>query len=241
MSVVLKEWSKFSVAAKDGSVLNLRTVEILLNTSVMDNVLQCYLNYFVTEEANFIAARVLESEEAMDEMAQIVRSRSVLTDDEPHIVVCCFDNGNDDNIEVLGASIMALVRKDNPPPKQLELKSKECQKLMEIMGNLMEIYDEMKVFDLNLCFSDRGLVVCPEYRGLGIAQELLKVRRLMCKEYGIPVNGAWMTSYGTQKAAERDGWETVCELLYEDLEKKFHVIYPKNPPSTKFMIARISI
>lgn len=50
-----------------------------------------------------------------------------------------------------------------------------------------------------------------------------------------------MTSYGTQKAAERDGWETVCEIQCEELGKFFGVKYGTNPPSTKFMIARIQV
>ncbi|CAH1645396.1 unnamed protein product [Spodoptera littoralis] len=238
MSKALKVWSKFSVTKKDGSVLNLRTVEVPLDASVMETVLQCYLQYFVVEENTFIAAKVPESEEAMEEITEFVLNSA--GEEKPQVIVCCYDNDDDENIEVLGSSIMTLVRKSDPP-LELEFKTKEMQKLMEIVDGLAEIYDEVKVFDLDPCFSDRGLLVCPDYRGLGIAQELLKVRRLICKEYGIPINGAWMTSYGTQKAAERDGWETVCELQYEDLEKKFNVTYSRNPPSTKFMIARIPL
>ncbi|KAF9414863.1 hypothetical protein HW555_007332 [Spodoptera exigua] len=182
----------------------------------------------------FEADTVPESEEAMEEITEFVLNSA--GNEKPQVTVCCYDNGDDDNIEVLGVSIMTLVRKSEPPPK-MEFKSEEMKKLMEIVDGLTQIFDEEKVFNLDPCFSDRGLVVCPDYRGLGIAQELLKVRL----EYGIPVNGAWMTSYGTQKAAARDGWETACELQYEDLDKKFNVTFPKNPPSTKFMIAKIAL
>ncbi|CAH0701104.1 unnamed protein product [Spodoptera exigua] len=238
MSGVLKVWSKFSVTRKDGTVLNLRIVEVSLQSNVIETVLKYYLQYFVIEENTFIAAKVPESEEAMEEITEFVLNSA--GNEKPQVTVCCYDNGDDDNIEVLGVSIMTLVRKTEPPPK-MEFKSEEMKKLMEIVDGLTQIFDEEKVFNLDPCFSDRGLVVCPDYRGLGIAQELLKVRRLICKEYGIPVNGAWMTSYGTQKAAERDGWETACELQYEDLDKKFNVTFPKNPPSTKFMIARVAL
>ena len=61
----------------------------------------------------------------------------------------------------------------------------------------------------------------------------------MCKEYGIPINGAWMTSYGTQIAADRDGWETVFEIQCQDLGKTFGVTYGTDLPTYKFMIARI--
>lgn len=59
---------------------------------------------------------------------------------------------------------------------QLDFKTPEIQKLFEIMHGLDAQYNEMKAFDLDRAFNDRGVVVHPEYRGLGIAKELLRVR-----------------------------------------------------------------
>lgn len=50
------------------------------------------------------------------------------------------------------------------------------QKLVQMAEDLAEIYDDMRAFSLDPYLLDRGIVVRPEYRGLGIAQELLKVR-----------------------------------------------------------------
>ncbi|CAH1645394.1 unnamed protein product [Spodoptera littoralis] len=238
MSQPLKMWSKFSVTRKDGSVLKLRIMDMPRDPSVLEKVLNINLKYFVPEESTLKAARVAESAEAVEEITEFIIN--MLNMENHHIVVCCLDNDNDQINEIIGSSIMALTRKDDPKPEG-GFKSKELMKVTEIMDATSKMYDEVKVFNLDPWFSDRGLVVCPEYRGLGIGQEFLRVRRLICKEYGIPINGAWMTSYGTQKAAERDGWETVCELRYEDLEKKFNVTYGRHPPSTKFMIARIPL
>lgn len=66
-------------------------------------------------------------------------------------------------------------------------------------------------------------------------------RRMQCKEHGIPIHGAWMTSYGTQKAGERDGWITVYEIDYQELGPKHGVTFKKGPPSCKYMIARIDL
>ncbi|KAH9640727.1 hypothetical protein HF086_007298 [Spodoptera exigua] len=203
MSQPLKVWSKFSVTKKDGSVLNLRIVDMPEDV----------------KETMFIIG-VPESAEAMEELKGSVGH--MVTNEKPVFSICCLDNGKDEIDE-------------------LNFETKELQKLIEMSDGLSEIYDDLKEFNLDPYLLDRGIVVCPEYRGLGIAQELLKVRRLISKEFGIPINGAWMTSYGTQKAAERDGWETVCEIQYEDLEKKFNVTYGRNPPSSKFMIARIPL
>ncbi|KAH9640737.1 hypothetical protein HF086_007308 [Spodoptera exigua] len=115
MSGVLKVWSKFSVTRKDGTVLNLRIVEVSLQSNVIETVLKYYLQYFVIEENTFIAAKVPESEEAMEEITEFVLNSA--GNEKPQVTVCCYDNGDDDNIEVLGVSIMTLVRKTEPPPK----------------------------------------------------------------------------------------------------------------------------
>lgn len=59
---------------------------------------------------------------------------------------------------------------------QYDFKTIEMQQLWKIALVLETYYDEMKEFDLERRFIDKGLFVCPEYRGLGIAQEFLKVR-----------------------------------------------------------------
>lgn len=64
---------------------------------------------------------------------------------------------------------------------------------------------------------------------------------MICKEHNIPIHGAWTTSYGTRKAAERDGWETVCEVPIEEFGRKYGVTFESDvPPTFKFMIARIN-
>ncbi|XP_022830887.1 uncharacterized protein LOC111359533 [Spodoptera litura] len=239
MSASPKVWSKFSAKRKDGSVLKLRIMDMPRVPSVQEKVLDLLMTYFVTEEHTILAAGVADSEEAMQEMTAM--QNYMLTMESMHIVICCSDTEDDQIGDIMGCSMMMFTKKGDPK-LEVEFRTKELKKLMEIVTNgFGESYDEMKVFDLDLCLYARGISVHPKYRGLGIAQEFLRTRRLICKEYGIPITGAWMTAIGTQKAAERDGWETVCELQHADLEKKFNVKYAKDPPSTKFMIARIEL
>ncbi|KAJ8729965.1 hypothetical protein PYW07_017003 [Mythimna separata] len=234
MSESPKVWSKFTVKKKDGTVVKLRIIDA--PETISEDVLTLYVKYFVNEESTFIAAGVPGSREAMQELQRPLLEEG--SNSGMHVVVCCLDNGDDQNIEVIGASMMAVTSKNDRAP-EYEFKTKEMQKLWLIAGTLISYYDETTKFDLERRFSDKGLFVRPEYRGLGIAQELFKVRRLICKEFGVAVHGAWMTSYGTQKAAERDGWEVVCEVKYEDLEKKIGMEISSDLPSAKFMIARI--
>lgn len=54
------------------------------------------------------------------------------------------------------------------------------------------------------------------------------------------MTGAWMTSYGTHKAAERDGWEIKYKLDNEELKTRFGLTFePPSPPFILFMIANI--
>ncbi|XP_063893906.1 uncharacterized protein LOC110375483 [Helicoverpa armigera] len=231
----LKVWTKFSVVTKEGTTIKLRIVD--MPEYLYEKVVQLYIDYFVKKESTIKAAGIPNNEEAINEIHGPLL-RSVEYDDEGyHIVICCLDNDDEPIREIMGASMMALTIRGVEP--KYKFKTKEMTKLFEIVYGLESYYDEVKAFDLERSFGDRGLFVCPNYTGLGIARELLKVRRMICKEHGIPINGAWMTSYGTQKAAERDGWETVCEIPYEELEKQFGVKYDTDAKSTKFMIARI--
>lgn len=61
---------------------------------------------------------------------------------------------------------------------------------------------------------------------------------MICKAHNVPMTGAWMTTEITQKAAAVTGWETVHEIAYNYLAKKYDVYFPNAPPTLKYMIAR---
>lgn len=61
----------------------------------------------------------------------------------------------------------------------------------------------------------------------------------MCKHYEVPATCAWMTSFGSQKAARNDGWETVFEFSYEEFGAKHGVTFTDVPPTCKLMFARV--
>lgn len=53
------------------------------------------------------------------------------------------------------------------------------------------------------------------------------------------MTGAWMTSLGSQKAATKLGWETICELDYKEFGKKGGVEFKGVPPSCKLMVVKV--
>lgn len=56
MSQPLKVWSKFSVTKQDGSVLNLRIVDMPEDPEVKEKVMECFFEYFVKEECTYKAS-----------------------------------------------------------------------------------------------------------------------------------------------------------------------------------------
>ncbi|CAH0701103.1 unnamed protein product [Spodoptera exigua] len=217
MSQPLKVWSKFSVTKKDGSVLNLRIVDIPKDPKLLEKALDYFFNYFIKEERTFKAAGVPDSEEAMQELRAVFDySMNPANKKKVEFSICCLDTEDDQINDIIGASLLVLQTKADETKKHTFM-AKELNKVSQMAEDLAEIYDDRRAFNLDPYLLCRGVFVCPEYRGLGIAQELLRIRRLISKEYGIPITGAWMTSPGTQKAAERDGWETVCEVKFSDL------------------------
>nr|XP_049699681.1 uncharacterized protein LOC110375471 [Helicoverpa armigera] len=229
----LKVWSKFSVK-KGGNVINLRIVDMPDN--LYEKVVNLYMNYYVKEDPIFKASGLLKSAAALEELREMMQKFT--KGDGLYSVICCIDNGDDQVNDPIAASMMALTSKGDPEPK-FELKTEEIKKMFEIYYGMEAQFSEQKAVNLDRYYSDRGTFLNSEYKDLGILQELLKVRRLICKEQGIPMHGTWMTSHDLQSAAEADGWETAYEIKFEDLGKQYGVAFDKEPVSAKFMIVKI--
>ena len=67
----------------------------------------------------------------------------------------------------------------------------------------------------------QGLAVKPNYRGLGIATELLKARVPLMKALDITVTASLFTTIQSQKAAEKIGFQEEFSISYEILQQNF--------------------
>ncbi|KAH9640738.1 hypothetical protein HF086_007309 [Spodoptera exigua] len=208
-----KVWSKFSVT-KGGDVINLRVVDMPEDLTV--EVMNFYVNYLAKEDFACKAAGIAKNPEAIEEMR--VSMLDFAKEKGFHAVICCLDHGDGQIKDFIGASMMALVTKEEPMP-EFKFKAEELNKIYEIYFGLESYYDEAKEFGLDSYFSDRGL-------------------RLISKERGISLIGTWMTTQDLQKAAENEGWETACEVKYEELGQKCGVKFDADTVSCKYMFAR---
>lgn len=64
-----------------------------------------------------------------------------------------------------------------------------------------------------------GLAINRRYRGLGIATGMLRARIPMCQEFQIPVTVTDFTAQGSQRAAEKAGFQVEGEVTYDELAK----------------------
>ncbi|KAJ0175712.1 hypothetical protein K1T71_008871 [Dendrolimus kikuchii] len=110
-------------------------------------------------------------------------------------------------------------------------------KFKKMLFSLALEFDVAESLSVDEYYGAKGVCVRPDYRGLGIAQEFLRLRRLICKERNMPFTSAWMTAFGTQKAAARDGWKSVFELDLEKFGQQVDAVFKNTPPTFKFMIA----
>lgn len=66
-----------------------------------------------------------------------------------------------------------------------------------------------------------GLCVNPEYRGRGIATEILKARAPILKALGLKVTSTAFTGIGSQSAAKKAGYKETYVIDYAEVQKKF--------------------
>ncbi|KAJ8728278.1 hypothetical protein PYW08_016663 [Mythimna loreyi] len=231
----LKVWSKFSaVSKKTGQTCHFRMTD--MPDYLRDHVVNLYIEYYVKEEAICKAVGVPKSIKALNE----VRANILKATERPdsHTVVCCEDNGDEKIQDIVGASILTLQYKGQEEPKW-KYETQEVKKLLEIESSLADCFDEMKAYNLDRALRDKGAFVRPEYSGFGISAEYVNVRRMICKELGIPMHGAWVTAHGMQGGTERSGCENVYEIPLQDIARKHGVTLKDDLPSYKYMVVKV--
>ncbi|XP_014366878.2 uncharacterized protein LOC106717521 [Papilio machaon] len=224
-------WSRFERSRKkDGSVLKFRIQNP--PSSVQDSVNEFIVKYFLTEETFQKAAGISSNPEAVEEyrsiLKEVIKSWTV--------VICCYDNDSEEVGDILGVSIVELAEGESFD-SQLQLQMDENRKLFQIATECEKLIKPL-MKDLKGYHSGRGIIVHPDCRCLGIATEFVKIRRQMINEQNVPMSCAWMTSHGSQKAAEKDNWETLFEITSEELGQKCGVVFKDPPDSFKFMFVR---
>ncbi|KAJ2946199.1 hypothetical protein O0L34_g5134 [Tuta absoluta] len=230
---MLKVWSKFSATRSDGTIVDLRIQD--MPPDKFDEAIDFLMEHFVKHETLHVAAGIPKSPEALHECRGFVTE--MMKDPSMHITICCLDDC--DNVrELLGVNSISLTSEDEED-FDLTFQTKELENMFELMEVVHSSYDVKKAQNVNLYYDDRGLAVHPNFTSLGIAREFFKVRALVCKEKGVPLTTACVTSLGSQKAAEKAYWKTAAEVPYATLEEKGAMPFEGAPMFIKIMFYKI--
>ncbi|XP_013200023.1 uncharacterized protein LOC106142700 [Amyelois transitella] len=232
-----KVWSEFQRTKIDGSVLKFSVQD--LTPDRMDEVIDIYSKYFIEDESIYKLSGASHNDKARNECIWLVNG--MLKEKGIHIVVCV-EESNDLNGKVVAVSSMKLNTSSENGIPDITFETKEMNKLWEILQGMMAMYNVATSYSVDLWYDGRGVIVHPSYRCIGIATELVASRRKICKENGVPVSTAWMTSIGTQKAAQKDLWDTPFEIDTKEFCKKFDVTpYDGIAPTFKLMAVKVEI
>lgn len=82
-------------------------------------------------------------------------------------------------------------------------------------------FNVCKHFDVDRYLSAYGLCVDPDYRGRGIATEMLKARKPFMQAFGLKVTSNSYTGIGSQIAAKKAGYQDAYEIAYSELQRLF--------------------
>lgn len=84
--------------------------------------------------------------------------------------------------------------------------------MYEIFALLCGTFDACEYYGVDKYLSSVGLIVSEKYRGRGIGEQLLKVRKIFCQAFDIKLTSTAFTSNFSNKIADKVGFELVKRL-----------------------------
>jgi ribosomal protein S18 acetylase RimI-like enzyme len=82
-------------------------------------------------------------------------------------------------------------------------------------------FDVFDHYNVNHFVYAHGLAISPNFRGRGIATELLKARVPFLKAHDLAITSSLFTTLDAQRAALRAGFHEDLSMSYEILQRKF--------------------
>ncbi|GBP64698.1 hypothetical protein EVAR_59864_1 [Eumeta japonica] len=179
---------------------------------------------------------IFKSCKATEEMSKMYR---MMYERNARALVCCVDDGTE---EIAGCNMLYIDEgKDNMAEITKQIQSPEILTLFRIVKEA-EMYNKTSDrTDKKVLLNGGGLYVNPKFRGCGIATQILKAREYLCKELQISETGAWFSGLGSQRAAQKAGYEVMSEVPYVELGEKTGVEFVDVPEYCKFMVLKVNI
>lgn len=124
------------------------------------------------------------------------------------MAVGCFKSGSS---RLVGVNFLVVVSESDPKP-DWHFHGAAFQNTIELYTWVLEQFSMYKEFGIDHYLIGYGLGVSRDYRCRGIATEFLKGRLPMMQAMAIPYTATLFSASGTQKAAEKAGYDVYYEV-----------------------------
>uniref|UniRef100_A0A182Y8Q0 N-acetyltransferase domain-containing protein n=1 Tax=Anopheles stephensi TaxID=30069 RepID=A0A182Y8Q0_ANOST len=167
------------------------------------------MEYFVYDEPTCRAKNIVSEQQSVDEIADLWREFVKF-----HLVLVCFKEGSD---EIAGMNMLYVSQQSDKEEYQCKGKIWKC--IYDLVDYTMKEANVYERYGVDKYLGAMGLSVAPNYRGRGIATEILRARIPLCKGVGLPLTSTCFTAIGSQVAAAKAGYEETYVVSYEDMAK----------------------
>ncbi|KAK3912823.1 Dopamine N-acetyltransferase [Frankliniella fusca] len=146
---------------------------------------------------------------------------------------------------VVGVALNGVLLPDDLSASQAKLAEMDDAKFRRIFGLLYSVNRRLDLFTkygVDRIFECRILSVDNRYRGRGLARQLLERSIETARAAGFQLVKEDATGLFSQRAAESMGFQTVCELPYEEYtDEAGRVVFPIEAPhkSLKIMVKEL--
>jgi|UniRef100_A0A2S2PVE1 GNAT superfamily N-acetyltransferase len=189
-----------------------------------DEILGKFLHGFMREETICNSLNLLNDPESIISLQNAWKN--IL---QQRISIGVFECNENDELKLAGCNILSVKNLKSeiimkPEPNTCLT---QVDKIFNFFCELTSKSNLQELFgDQNYIASD-GLYIYPEYRKLGLAKQLLKLRHDIGKKYNIMYTKTFFTSNISQTLAESEGFETVLNYDYKDaVDHEQNILFP---------------
>ncbi|KAL7012193.1 hypothetical protein ACKWTF_014677 [Chironomus riparius] len=225
-----KIYSTFTAKDKDSDkIIEYRIQDIPKDK--YEEAVNLYLEHFIKDEPCAEARKLYENKHAVIELTYLWREGIKSS----RLGVACFKSDG----EMVGVNILSITAKDDE--HSIKASEKNLKDMVAVMDYTMEQANIYSKYNVDKYLSSLGLCVNRDYRGRGIAKELLKARAYILRDLGLTVTVTPFSATGSQYAAKCAGYEELFGISYEDLKKVSPDFEYKNVKSKSYKVMALQI
>uniref|UniRef100_A0A182PHW7 N-acetyltransferase domain-containing protein n=1 Tax=Anopheles epiroticus TaxID=199890 RepID=A0A182PHW7_9DIPT len=187
---------------EDGALVTYRVED--LTEDRFEDAIKLYTEHFLDDEPMCAFGRIRHNPLSYEEIVQFWHY--ILNE---KITIVCYKEGSK---EIVGANLLSVKMASDKADLSDLIKSKDMQILVAANEYMTDTVNLFERYGVDKYLTAYGLSVNTRYRGRGIATEILKARRPICRAFGLRLTSTNFTAIGSQKPAAKIGFQTDLEM-----------------------------